>query len=162
MKHCRNCWLTCEDENLYPGHQCVFGLSAPRQNLETDGKEIDLKAGDVHVFLSVVTMAEIQVLTAKRGWGESRMRIIREAIENWVVADIEFQAGEIVDAFVKIDLYSRRHPKGSHAGPSITMGKNDLWIAATAYVYQSTLLTADKGFLHLSQVFFPVQLISEV
>ena len=37
------------------------------------------------------------------------------------------------------------------------MGKNDLWIAATALVTDSTLLTADGDFNHLTGVFIPVK-----
>jgi len=33
------------------------------------------------------------------------------------------------------------------------MGKNDLWIAATAYVIQATLTTTDKDFDHLNKTF---------
>jgi len=32
------------------------------------------------------------------------------------------------------------------------MGKNDIWIAATASVYGLTLLTTDKDFDHLNEV----------
>jgi predicted nucleic acid-binding protein len=39
------------------------------------------------------------------------------------------------------------------------MGKNDLWIAATATVFQATLLTTDKDFNHLHNVFFKVEYI---
>lgn len=37
------------------------------------------------------------------------------------------------------------------------MGKNDLWIAATAFASNATLLTADRDFLHLNQAFIPVK-----
>jgi predicted nucleic acid-binding protein len=36
------------------------------------------------------------------------------------------------------------------------MGKNDLWIAATASVQSATLITTDKDFDHLNGVFLPV------
>jgi len=39
------------------------------------------------------------------------------------------------------------------------MGKNDLWIAATAFISKSTLLTADKDFLHLQGSFINVVLV---
>lgn len=34
------------------------------------------------------------------------------------------------------------------------MGKNDAWIAATAYAAQATLVTTDKDFDHLADTFF--------
>jgi predicted nucleic acid-binding protein len=39
------------------------------------------------------------------------------------------------------------------------MGKNDLWIAATASLIGATLLTADKDFSHLQGVFLDVEVI---
>jgi predicted nucleic acid-binding protein len=37
------------------------------------------------------------------------------------------------------------------------MGKNDLWIAATAYILDATLLTADGDFDHLNGSFLDVK-----
>jgi predicted nucleic acid-binding protein len=37
------------------------------------------------------------------------------------------------------------------------MGKNDLWIAATAHAMDAMLLTTDGDFDHLHNVFFEVQ-----
>ena len=42
------------------------------------------------------------------------------------------------------------------------MGKNDLWIAATAAVEGATLLTADNDFDLLSGTFLTVEKISRV
>ena len=36
------------------------------------------------------------------------------------------------------------------------MGKNDIWIAATASVLKSTLITTDKDFDHLNNRFLEV------
>ena len=52
---------------------------------------------------------------------------------------------EIVRAYAPIDVFS--HSQG------IDMGKNDLWIAATASVTGATLLTTDKDFDHLESAF---------
>jgi tRNA(fMet)-specific endonuclease VapC len=42
------------------------------------------------------------------------------------------------------------------------MGKNDLWIAATAAVLECPLLTTDKDFQHLDEVYFEVVTIEMV
>jgi len=39
------------------------------------------------------------------------------------------------------------------------MGKNDIWIAATTYLLEATLITLDKDFLHLDEVFFKVMVL---
>ncbi len=52
---------------------------------------------------------------------------------------------DVVETYAKIDDYSRR--KGG------TMGKNDIWIAATAAVTGARLLTTDRDFDHLDGVY---------
>ncbi|TVR37243.1 MAG: PIN domain-containing protein [Balneolaceae bacterium] len=60
------------------------------------------------------------------------------------------------DFETKIDAYSkhkdpeRNYPKGYS---SIKVGKNDLWIAATAHITNSKLVTTDDDFDHLDGVF---------
>ncbi|MCI0701046.1 MAG: hypothetical protein L0241_08180 [Planctomycetia bacterium] len=62
---------------------------------------------------------------------------------------------DCVSLFVAIDIndvdvlasYATIDAASSLAGTD--MGKNDLWIAAIAQVYDLTLLTTDKGFDHL-------------
>jgi predicted nuclease of predicted toxin-antitoxin system len=54
---------------------------------------------------------------------------------------IDIHEREILYAYAEIDHWSRT--KG------IRMGKNDLWIAATAKAASMTILTTDKDFDHL-------------
>ena len=66
---------------------------------------------------------------------------------------------EILDAYAQIDAYSQsKHPtlnlpKGITAR---NMGKNDIWIAATAHAIGAALVTTDKDFHHLNGVFLNV------
>lgn len=48
---------------------------------------------------------------------------------------------DLLAAYVEIDDYSRQRGR--------VMGKNDVWIAATAQVTNTIILTADKDFDHL-------------
>jgi predicted nucleic acid-binding protein len=50
----------------------------------------------------------------------------------------------VIDAYIDLDIASQRHPKGAR-----NMGKNDLWIAASAMVSGAYLLTTDGDFDHL-------------
>lgn len=61
-------------------------------------------------------------------------------MDNLVVEDIN--APEILAAYGEIDHASREIGR--------PMGKNDVWIAATAKVTGATLLTTDRDFDHLS------------
>ena len=51
----------------------------------------------------------------------------------------------IVSAYAEIDDYSKRQ--------GVPMGKNDVWIAATAHVTGARLLTTDRDFDHLRSAF---------
>lgn len=50
----------------------------------------------------------------------------------------------IIDAYVELDLFARSHPQGARQ-----MGKNDLWIAASALAANAQPLTTDKDFEYL-------------
>jgi tRNA(fMet)-specific endonuclease VapC len=90
-------------------------------------------------FISIVTAAEIWSLVSRRGLGETRREALEKMMANVLAVDISDRS--VLDAYIGIDLFS--HSQG------ISMGKNDLWIAATAKVTQATLLTTDKDFDHL-------------
>src|SRR5699024_2567177 len=55
-----------------------------------------------------------------------------------------------IDAYSKHKDYKRVYPTGYSSN---TMGKNDIWIAATAQVTDSILVTANSDFDHLEGVF---------
>lgn len=59
---------------------------------------------------------------------------------------------EIVERYAEIDAYSQgklaKRPLPSGMS-SRNMGKNDIWIAATASLTKTTLLTTDPDFNHL-------------
>lgn len=75
--------------------------------------------------------------------------------------DIEHNNHNLLDAYVTIDAFSQRKiaaPNGQFLGTSSrNMGKNDLWIAATAYVLNAALVTTDDDFDHLHDIFFKVE-----
>ncbi len=54
----------------------------------------------------------------------------------------------LIEAYAEIDVFSR------NVSVPVRMGKNDLWIAATAYLSGATLLTTDRDFDHLHGTFF--------
>jgi len=62
---------------------------------------------------------------------------------------------------IAIDAFRQnKHPKHKRDGQNaFAMSDNDIWIAATASVLQATLLTTDKDFIPLNQVFLDVSLI---
>lgn len=67
--------------------------------------------------------------------------MIESLLDYLIVVPIPYKTN--VDAYVEIDDFSRRL--------GVKMGKNDLWIAATAQVEKAVILTTDKDFAHLPQ-----------
>jgi len=68
----------------------------------------------------------------------------------------------IYEAYADIDAYSQNHPTLSlpQGMTARNMGKNDLWIAATAHILRATLVTTDKDFDHL-QHFFDLEWVKQ-
>ena len=90
-------------------------------------------------LLSIVTVGELHSLTHQFGWGTAKKRALETLLGDFTWVDINNRA--ILLAYREIDAWS----------PSVgrTMGKNDVWIAATARVTNTTLLTTDRDFDHL-------------
>ena len=93
---------------------------------------------------SVVSAGELRAFAARqKNWVErhfTQMKYILEIFECvWI------DTPELVTAYALIDAYSLTMGR--------SMGKNDLWIAATANVLDAHLLTTDKDFDHLDPLF---------
>lgn len=66
-----------------------------------------------------------------------------------------------MDKYAEIDAFSQGKLEGQKSNfSSRNMGKNDLWIAATASVQNMTLLTTDKDFKHLDGNFLKLKVIN--
>lgn len=105
--------------------------------------------------ISVVTLGEIRSLGIQRNWGKKKTRQVEQGILDLVTRSPILQT-DVVDEYADIDGYSLgKHSKCSYPSgySSEKMGKNDLWIAATASIYNFTLVTADKDFEHLDEKF---------
>ncbi len=75
-------------------------------------------------------------------------------------ARIDINSGDLdlLTAYAEIDAFSKNKLPGSPLGTSaVTMGKNDLWIAATAKVANAVLITIDSDFNHLNGRFIQVK-----
>jgi tRNA(fMet)-specific endonuclease VapC len=105
-------------------------------------------------FISVVSVGEMLALARKNRWGEKRLRALDQLLGQFSVLDINNDA--VLFRYADIDAYSQGLLPDLPLPPGVTarnMGKNDLWIAATASVAGATLLSADRDFEHLNGVF---------
>ena len=102
-----------------------------------------LLSGRNQVLVSYVSIAEIEVIASVNRWQEKRWLALRRYLRSMITAPLGGR--EIIDAYIEVDTYNRQ--VGRDMG-----SKNDIWIAATAIVYDAVLLTTDKDFDHLTQI----------
>ncbi len=116
-----------------------------------------LSSPNAIILLSVVSKAELMSLGKQNTWGSQRMRKLSALLQRLVVIDINDADEALLEAYSEIDAFSQGKLSNKQLGTSSrNMGKNDLWIAATAYVSKSTLITMDGDFDHLQGSFISV------
>ena len=116
---------------------------------------------DPHLFISVVSLAEAESLVVQWKWPAPKVEKLARLMTTFIGIDIEQSNELLINNYVAIDAFSQGKqpaPGGQKLNDSSrNMGKNDLWIAATAYALEATLVTTDGDFDHLHDVFFTVQ-----
>ncbi|MCX7014442.1 MAG: PIN domain-containing protein [Candidatus Sumerlaeota bacterium] len=114
------------------------------------GSRIDEKFGlsqqTFKPFISVVTIGEMLKLTRDFGWGKEKIDALWERLHDMVWVGLE-QPG-ILEVYAEIAHYCEQTLK-----PACTKPQNDYWIAATARGTGATLLTTDKHFDDLQDLF---------
>jgi predicted nucleic acid-binding protein len=121
------------------------------------GRRIDeafgLSTSPFQHTISIVTHGEILVLSDRNRWGDGKQAVLTRALHEFVTIDI---SGErIVQAYREVERISAAVPNGA-----VQMGKNDVWIAATAIVAGQPLITTDGDFSHLNGVLLEVLRVS--
>lgn len=105
------------------------------------------------IYVSFVNIAETQSIAYQNNWGKlktSRMESFFNAVRIIDISDM------LLSTYVEIDAFSQRNHPSFQEFPHKTsrnMGKNDLWIAATASLLNLTLVTTDADFDHLNNYF---------
>lgn len=132
----------------------VLGLLRESAYIEEADRRTAVRDPETVSILSIVSVGELRALGLKRGWGKPRLAKLTARLSVLPVAGIN---DAIVERYAEIDAYSQGKLDGRPLGGSArNMSKNDLWIAATASVTSSTLVTTDKDFDHLHGEFFEV------
>jgi tRNA(fMet)-specific endonuclease VapC len=94
----------------------------------------------------------------QRKWGVPKRNAYHNLLKNLLIADINKE--DVIDKYAEIDAFSNGKSDVISLGTSArNMGKNDLWIAATASVLKATLLTTDQDFSHLNRIYLNVDII---
>jgi tRNA(fMet)-specific endonuclease VapC len=112
------------------------------------------------LLISIVTKAELLSIALQNNWAEKKYLQLDKLLNNLII--VPLSAMDIVKRYSEIDAYSQGKLSG-HPLPtkytSRNMGKNDLWIAATASITGSQLITADSDFDHLAESGFITELL---
>lgn len=116
-------------------------------------KLVELNVEDT-LILSAVSIGEIESIAYQRNYGKKKKNLLQSLLRKFLVIPIE--SFDLIDRYAEIDAYSQgKLPDKPLPGgmSSRNMGKNDVWIAATASVTKSVLLTTDTDFEHLNGVY---------
>lgn len=113
------------------------------------GRAVDARFGLTSAWnrsvISVVVVGEVLSLARRLNWGANRLETIRRLLDEIVWVDVGRL--ELLDAYAEIDAVT------TAAGRP--MGKNDVWIAATAHVARLPFLTMDYDFAPLAPHYLP-------
>jgi tRNA(fMet)-specific endonuclease VapC len=123
------------------------------QQIET---QYDPYGDSNEALISTVSIGELYSLAKRNRWGDNRKQRVDILLKK--LKPISVEGEDLMEAYADIDTFSQgKHPELPLGRSSINMGKNDLWIAATAAIFQATLLTTDKDFDHLHNVFLKIE-----
>lgn len=107
-----------------------------------------------NIIVSVATKAELESFIAQNNWGKPKIERLNKILEEITYIDISNADQLLIDSYTEIDAFSKRKIKDKSGnllnGSARKMGKNDLWIAATAYSLAIPLMTTDGDFDHLN------------
>lgn len=102
-----------------------------------------LNPNDDLIYVSFVNIAEAQSIAYQNGWGYSKVQILEEFFSSVRIINV---GDLLLPTYIGIDAYSQRKHAEYKNYPFATprnMGKNDLWIAATASLLNLKLITTD-------------------
>jgi len=93
--------------------------------------------------ICVVSVGELQSLSFQWNWQASKIQQMNFILNYFHRVDIHSE--RIIEAYATIDAYTKKLGR--------PMGKNDLWIAATARATCARILTTDRDFDGISPGF---------
>ncbi len=109
-------------------------------------------------YISYVSVAEVSSIAMQKEWGAPRMAKLQKFLDDSEI--IEIKGDAILQRYVEIDAFSQgNNPAIPSKHSAKNMGKNDLWIAATASIFDVLLITTDADYDHLNNVLLKVKKI---
>ena len=114
----------------------LLGFTRGQQWAKAAFDRLELHDPETTVFTSVICHGEMLALAEKRGWGASRRRELDGVL--YGLPRLDVGKGGILKAYALVDAWTHGRPVAAPNDapppkPARSMGKNDLWIAATAH-----------------------------
>lgn len=106
----------------------------------------------MRAILPVIVVGELKAFALKSNWGYQRVAFLQHLLESYPVVAV---TEDLTDLYARVDAYSQGKLPGQPLPAGFTarnMGKNDLWIAATALDLGLPLHTADNDSDHLPRL----------
>ena len=103
----------------------------------------------LRVVLPFAVVGELEAFALKADWGYQKVAFLRQLLERHPLVGF---VPELAGLYARLDAYSQGKLRGQPLPGGMSarnMGKNDLWIAATALYLDLPLHTADNDFDHL-------------
>jgi predicted nucleic acid-binding protein len=107
--------------------------------------------------IPMVVAGELEALALKADWGYQKVAFMQSILDYYPLVEV---SRALTPLYAQTDAYSQGKLKLHPLPPGMSarnMGKNDLWIAATALYFDMELHTTDNDFDHLSG--FDLQLV---
>lgn len=140
---------------------CVI-IHIVRQSITGNNCIATLKAFDTNpnIIISVVSKGELESFAKQNNWGQNKLTQLNNFLNQATYIDIENADQILLNAYSDIDAYSKRKIGDKNGnllvGGAKKMGKNDLWIAATALALDIPLITTDGDFDRLNNTMIHV------
>ncbi len=136
----------------------IMLLLIKRASFGADFEQTYRSQPDVFLGYSYATLGELDSLTRQNQWGPRRLGELVQLLRSFQMVPLTGQS--LIEQYGKVDAYSQGRLVEHPLPPGLSarnMGKNDLWIAATAATLGATLITTDRDFDHLSPTFFAIE-----
>lgn len=110
-------------------------------------------------ILPFAVVGELEAFALKADWGYQKVAFLQHLLEHYPLVGF---VPELAGFYARLDAFSQGKLRGQPLPTGLTarnMGKNDLWIAATALFLDLPLHTTDNDFDHLPSL--GLQLVKE-
>ena len=117
-----------------------------------------INPNEANIYLSIVSVAKIKSIALQNNWDLQKLAKLDHYLHSFTIIEIN---NAFINLYTEIDAFSQCKNLRFTTYPHLSarnMGKNDLWIAATASFLGLMLVTTDKDFEHLNDTFLSVQL----